>query len=273
MCRPMAKLSCCLPLTIWLTIGLAGCATRPPLPSLAPGPVAVVSARSAPQTNFDRFARGKAHAAGAYGAESAAEGAAAGAIVPLTTPAGIVAYPVIAPFTILAGALIGGAYGAAEGAAGGVSAEQAAELARVIASAVAGLQANRRVAEQVAARLGSEGRDARDLPEQVPEPADADPAYSALAVQGIAAVLELTVEKVGFAALKGNEPRRLSLEMHLRASTVNLAGEGEDGVEQLVYRSRPRTLAEWTSADGAALAVAFEEGYRVLAQRVIDTFF
>jgi hypothetical protein len=258
-------------LALWLPV--AGCVSSPPLPSVAPGRIAVVAAHTVPQSNFDRFAQGKGHAAGALAGELAGQGAAAGALVPLTTPAGIVAYPIIAPFTILAGALVGGVYGAAEGVAGGVSAEQAEDLARVFERAIAEIDVNRQLADRLAARLLVGGYDAQAVAGQQPAGAGAEPDYRALRDEGFAAVLELTAERVGFAALKGPSPRRLSVEMHLRVRVISLIGQGVDGVERLAYRSQPRTLTQWTADEGAALSAAFQEGYAVLVQRVMDSFF
>jgi hypothetical protein len=251
---------------------LSGCASRPVPPLLAEDRVAVIPARYPPQANFNVYARGKSAAAGRLGAAGAGKGAAIGAIVPLEAgPAGMVAYPIIAPFTILAGAIVGGAIGAGSGAIHGLSAEDAERVSVLVDQAVQQLGIHEQLARRVVERAHGGGKQADLVLDAGPLAAEQEMNYSGLgATHG--AVLELTMDKVGMSARKGDPPR-IALEMQVSARVVNLKGGSVSGIKQLKWAGRPRNLQEWATGGSDLLAANFEEGYETLAQYIWEIVF
>lgn len=254
--------------TRWLWLGLpllaAGCATLPESPGLPPGAIAVVSLGTAPQVDFNVFARGKAAAAGDLGAKGAASGAAAGAIAPLQMgPIGIAAYPLIAPFTVLAGVVLGGTVGATYGAMHGLSPEQVEQVNALAERVVAQLGANNEIAKRLAVKASGRRHAFELYPQNGPVTKTKPPDYSGLRSR-FGAVVEVAVEKIGMAARKG-EPARIALEMPLRVGWVPLAGGGASGEKHFQWAGKPRTLNEWQAGGAAMLAREFEMAYESLS--------
>lgn len=250
---------------------LAGCETTPITPVIGPGPIAVVPALYAPETNFNLYARGKGTAAGELGVKGAAGGAAAGAVLPLGLgPYGVAAYPIIAPFTILTGLLLGGVAGASYGAINGLSTEQVQQVDNLVGRAVHQIG----VHEQVARRLVEPSRPGRIsmtlLAQSGPRDAKRAKDYAELK-QTYRAVLELAVDRVGMAARKGDPPR-IALEMHVRARVVCLAAPCVSGERDAEWAGKPRSIKAWQAGGAALLEAEFEQAYETLSQYVREWF-
>lgn len=262
-----AKASRATPVLFCILVALASCTIEPRKPVIPPGPLAVVGARYPPRADFNVYARGKGAAAGELGTQGAAGGAAAGVIAPLGMgPIGVAAYPVIVPFTVLAGIVIGGTVGASYGAIHGLPADQAAKVEMLANQAVAQIGIHERVARRVVERSRSGGKSTVLLEQAGPGDAGATLDYADLE-HAYHAVLELTVDKVGMAARKGDPPR-IALEMKLRARVVCLGEDGVSGEKRLEWAGKPHGLEDWQAGGAELLAREFEQGYEDLAQYV-----
>jgi hypothetical protein len=259
-----------------LVVALAsGCAsTRPvadaPAPErIAPGRVAIVAARYAPEPDFTIYAQGRGAAAGENGAKTAAKGALAGALAPLLIsayiPPMIFLAPILVPIGAVAGAVTGGTAGAISGAWNGMPSQHVDALHRSVEHA----RRESTVQDAMAKRVLKE---AASLPHyQFTYVADTGPAsvsdspdYQLLKVDGFDSVLELVVASVGFDASKG-EPPSAVFEMKLNVRVVPLKGNGSPFVRELKHRGQWRDVPQWAIDDGKLLQQELDDSYAALA--------
>ena len=254
---------------------LAGCAsTRPEsvAPQLiAPGRVAIVAARYAPEAAFNTYARGRGAAAGENGVKTAAKGALGGAfllpmVVASVVPPLIVLAPVLAPIGAVTGAVVGGTAGVVSGAWNGLPSEQVAALHQPIERA----RREQAMQSAMAKRVLQEGAAMPHyqfayLPEAGPASAADAPDYHSLKAEGFDSVLELGVASVGFEAMKG-EPASAVFEMKLHTRVVPLSGQGSPIVRDLQHRGQWRGVPEWAADDGKLLQQELDQSYGALAR-------
>jgi hypothetical protein len=265
-----------LALLIALTSGCASTSTAPEAVAsefIAPGRIAVVTARYTPETYVhSKDTRGSM--AGRQAAYRGLGGAAMGLVMPFYMgPLGIALYPIIAPVTVAIGAVGGGVVGAVEGAAKGMSASRIDPLHPTMERALR----EQKMPDAMAQRVLQEGAALPHyqfayLSDAGPASATHSPDYQRLKADGFDSVLELSVVSVGFQATKG-EPPSAVFEMQLRARVVPLSGNGSASVRELQYRSQWRGVPQWAADDGRPLEEELAASYASLAGQVSQAAF
>lgn len=226
----------------------------------APQVLAVVPARYAPDSNFVTYARGAAEGAVKGGVAGGAQGALLlGHLWPLLfIPAG---------WGILAG--FAGA-GLVAGAAIAVPVDQAAAIEQMVNSAIAELRLPELAAKTVAANVAQFAPYRTEIVDGLgPESKDDTPDYRALRERGFGGVLEVRLNRIGFAGSGGADPE-IVLFVVAEARLVDPA-TGRPTAARGLYVESPRHRASvWVSEAGALVKSAARQALAATAERAVD---
>jgi len=228
----------------------AGCATLAPQLPAAPeidtlGRVAVIAGTSAPELNFQGFARNRAEGA-ARGAGSTF-GSCAAAIQPGACSGAVCGAITVVWLGICGVAgVVGGVVGGATAPSATTVRDSETTLAAVFDAATI-QESLRESVEQAALATGI-------VP--VP-PSEAD------------TLLEVTLVAAGTSGEGVNAP--VELEMRARIRLLQAADGIEISSADFTHRGERYTLAEWSANDGARLLAALEKGYRALATHIAES--
>lgn len=256
---------------------ICGCASLSgdPLNYIAPGTVAIVPARFAPEPYFNTsFAKSRSASIGKKAAETAGEafkgsGQVADVVLKIGSIGGPLVVFLIPPaVAFVAGVTTLGAVGGAlAGATEGLSWDEAAAVRQPIVAAMRdpGMQVAvaRKVAEldpEVYYRFSYLPGAGPASPTQVID-------YRDLSQAGFDSVLELAVVSVGFHGV-GTEPPSASLTMKLRARLVPLTPASSPRVLEWWHTSPYRPIPDWRDDDGSRLHADVEDAYRALTLHV-----
>lgn len=272
----------------WLTLALflvqGGCTQpsgllrpiQPPLPRPLPpeiraqlGTVGVVSGQFVPATVVERPAAGKVR--------GAAKGAAAGALV------GAAAFgrwggcygadcrfvAVVMLGVLIGAATVGGVTGAVIGAVTTESAVKAREAEAALQHAFAELKIQQTLRDRLVT-IAREQAQLDLIPVADPSPADpeVDVDYRPLAAQGMDAILEVGVIRLGLTGDRGVTPL-LALSMTTRVRLIRSRDGAELYRQDLDHRGGSRKFVEWAANDAEAFREALDAAYTDISREIV----
>jgi hypothetical protein len=253
------------------TAGHTGCATpTTSVPRLLPPPPgeivrsSLTSVALAPARFSPKFDVVDGPAKGAR--QGAARGALLGAVYTLGGgafggPIGLVASVFLAPVGAVGGGIVGG-----------MTAESAAKVEERVAAVARRLSA-RHVQEDLVNRVAAIGREETSSTFSLLAPAGQRTDYRALVVDGVQAVLEISVVELLLRGRTGEIDPSLSLAMAAKTRLVRTDDGAEIYANSLTYSGgQGRTLAEWLE-EAELLDDELDRACTIVAEKIVDEVF
>lgn len=258
-----------------LLTGLAGCAQPTHVPRLLPAPpkesvrlglrsVALVPGRFPPK--FD-VVDGPAKGVG----QGAARGALLGVAYTLGGgafggPIGLVASVFLTPVGAVGGGIVGG-----------VTAESASKVEERVAAAGRSLLA-RQIQDDLVVRVAAIGREQTSstftlLADRGPRSPGELADYRSLVMEGIQAVLEISVVELSLRGRTGEIDPGLSLAVAVKTRLVRTDDDAQIYANSLTYSGgKGRTLVEWLD-DAEQLRIEVDRACEIVAEKIVDEVF
>lgn len=267
-------------------VAVAGCAVNPPTPPPYPseadrarmGTIGLVHASFVPEVNFDELLKRRD--------VLAKRGAAAGAVVGGTAGAGVALVAFLSCLSgafwtchfawtpVVGGAVVGGAAGSAIGSEAAGPEKTLAEAQSALDEALRQLRAQEAVRDEAAKYAQSQGlRHVVVSDSAGPSHPEGKAAYQELALRGISRVLEMSVLKLQTETEGAGLDAPLTLAMTARARLIDTTDDKVAVDRTYRFRSAPRKFAEWAEDNARPFTESLHEGYRRLAESVVDELF
>jgi len=258
-----------------LVIGLAGCATKPPVltsPAFempAQRAIAVVPAHYAPGVEFETYARN--HLWGAI--QGLGIGAAAGALVGVDIASGssCSGCGTVAIAIAATGMVIGGVVGAAAGVKATVPAQTAEGIDHMLNDAAADLDMpalTAQAAVEAATRFGPYRADL--LADAGPRAIAEHPPYAALGGRGYGKVIEVRITQLGLTGGGGRDPD-LSPFLTAEARLIDTSTGALVWRQGYGYETGARKASAWAQDGAAPLRQAFRLAGASVGERIIES--
>lgn len=231
--------------------------------------VAVVPASFVPENNF--LALGKGAGATIGTGVGAAQGALGGLEFAAQLGGGSFLGAIIAAITVPIGALAGAITGGVRGAEAGVPTDDVQKAEAVISNLVAKLNFQEKFAEHIIASGANLTNYHFSLVKGLSQTAQ-NTKYLDLAGQGVDAVLEVTINSIGFRGGTGSDP---SIVFFMEGTTRVF--QPTDGKElysgNISYESEHHRLSVWCEDNAIQLQTEFEKAYSSIADQTIEELF
>jgi len=244
---------------------LSACASLPAPPSESVreewGRMVIAPARFAPQSNIRSFAVGTRKGI----AKGAATGAAGGLAFTQAFAAGGALEAVIAPYLMIVALPVMATTGALAGKGAAISEQDAAALDAHIQRNLAGLNITDTLALEIARTAQQDSGRQLPIVDTGPMKPTVNADYSVLSQQRVNAVLEVTVNEVGFTGGK-----QMQFYMVARVRVIRVPDNQPVYKREFVYQSDEYGTALWGRSHAALFQAELQRAYASLAESVVE---